>query len=478
MKFGFKKLAVFASLSALAFPASAQEITLISKSGGLTVSGSLLAFDGETYQVETDIGRITISDNGLTCRGEGCPSAKDRLDTFSLISTDRISRETLVNILIAYAKNSKKMAKQTGPFHKPETIELSHRTKGLESIVSFKSDVINLRFAANGTGAPVGYDAVQIISSAPELRGKINVDTLRQIWQGNITNWNQLGGADKSIRLILPIYADDLYNSFALFDPGMTAEKISPNVEYFLSPQAITEAVSQTSDAIGLIYQSSQTDQTIALEMGCEITATPSEFAIQSMQYPLSFQLTLNSNNAYTPRTAQNLQKFAQSPIAQESFTQAGLVPLVGSNISSSYLGKRLGAAITAADNDTGLTALQEFKTFTNTASQLATTLYLAPNGIDLDEKSYKILDALSAHLATDSYNNKTIIAVGFSDSQGGANTNQAISLTRARLVQSLLADRNINSDAIGFGEIAPIDCNDTKYGRSKNRRIEIWIRG
>ena len=52
-------------------PASAEDITLISKSGGLTVSGTLLAFDGQTYQVETDLGRITTSDSDLTCQGQG-----------------------------------------------------------------------------------------------------------------------------------------------------------------------------------------------------------------------------------------------------------------------------------------------------------------------------------------------------------------------------------------------------------------------
>lgn len=473
----FKQIAILMSLSAVAFPMSAQDITLVSKSGGLTVNGSLLAFDGQTYQIETDLGRITISDNDLTCQGPGCPLAKDRLDVFSLISTDRISRETLVELLLSYAKESKKLANPKGPFLKPNTIELSHRTEGLESIIAFKSDVINLRFTANGSGTPVGFDAVQIISSAPELGGKIGVDTLRQIWQGDITNWNQLGGADQPIRFILPIYADDLYNSFTNFDPNMSAEKITPSVEYFLSPQAIIETVSQTTDTIGLIYESHPSDLTVALDMGCEITSTPSDFAIQSMEYPLSFQLTLNSNNTFAPRTAKNLQTFAQTPIAQGVFAAAGLIPLVGNQIDSSYLGKRFGDAISAADSDVRLSALQEFKTFTNTASRLATTLYFAPNGRDLDEKSTKVFDALSAHLSGQEYQNKTILAVGFSDSQGGANANQSISLTRARAVQSLFDDRDINSDAIGFGEVAPIGCNDTNYGRSKNRRVEIWIR-
>jgi phosphate transport system substrate-binding protein len=286
MKFTLKNIALLTLLAAMTAPASAEDITLISKSGGLTVSGTLLAFDGQTYQVETDLGRITISDSHLTCQGQGCPSAKDRLDAFSLIATDRISRETLLTLLKSYAKNEQKLFEQKGPFLRPNTVDLSHRTQGLESIISFKSDIINLGFTANGTGAPIGYDAVQIISSAPALNGRINVETLRQIWQGTITNWNQLGGTDKPIRLILPIYADDLFNSFSRFDSDIRADNITPDVEYFLSPEAIIDAVSQTSDAIGLIYESQPSEQTVALDMGCQIISTPSEFSIQSMGVP------------------------------------------------------------------------------------------------------------------------------------------------------------------------------------------------
>lgn len=54
---------------------------------------------------------------------------------------------------------------------------------------------------------------------------------------------NQLGGADKPIRLILLIYADDLFNSFSRFDADIRADNITPDVEYFLSPEAIIDAI-------------------------------------------------------------------------------------------------------------------------------------------------------------------------------------------------------------------------------------------
>jgi len=477
MKFKIKFMSILAPLLALSAPATADDVLLTSKSGGLTVSGTLLAFDGDTYQVETDLGRITISDSDLTCQGRGCPSPKDRLDVFSLISTDRITRETLLAFLDAYAKDNQKLFTKKGPFSNPTSVELSHRTEGLESIVSFKSDVINLGFSANETGTPIGFDAVQIISSSSALKGRIDTETLRRIWDGSISNWNELGGADQPIRLILPIFAGDLFSTFARFDADLSAENVSPNVEYFLSPEAIIQAVSQSPDTIGLIYESQSSELTVALDLGCSITSAPSDFAIQSLEYPLSYQISMNSDNAFAPRTAKELQAYAQTLNAQTIFTKAGLIPLVGQQIESSYKGKRFADAIAAADKDVGLKALQSFAEFANTATRLATTLYFTPDGRELDDMSFKTLPALIAHLKLPEYSGRTILAVGFSDSQGGANANQTVSLSRARNIQSALGQEGVSVDAIGFGEVAPIGCNTSDYGRMKNRRVKIWVR-
>lgn len=94
-----------------------------------------------------------------------------------------------------------------------------------------------------------------------------------------------------------------------------------------------------------------------------------------------------------------------------------------------------------------------------------------------MDDRSAKLLLSLASHLKSDTYINSKTLAVGFSDSQGGANANQAVSLSRARAIQSALGQLDVSVDAFGFGEVAPIGCNDTDYGRSKNRRVEFWIK-
>ena len=67
----------------------------------------------------------------------------------------------------------------------------------------------------------------------------------------------------------------------------------------------------------------------------------------------------------------------------------------------------------------------------------------------------------------------------GHTDSQGDADSNQALSLARATAIRDALTERGVEGDrvtAAGFGDSQPIADNDTSAGRAKNRRIVITI--
>ncbi|WP_350289658.1 OmpA family protein [uncultured Croceitalea sp.] len=65
----------------------------------------------------------------------------------------------------------------------------------------------------------------------------------------------------------------------------------------------------------------------------------------------------------------------------------------------------------------------------------------------------------------------------GHTDSVGSAKLNQSLSEKRANSVRDFLIDKGIGSDrltAIGYGEDKPIATNNTRAGRTQNRRVEI----
>lgn len=74
-------------------------------------------------------------------------------------------------------------------------------------------------------------------------------------------------------------------------------------------------------------------------------------------------------------------------------------------------------------------------------------------------------------------YPNARFTVEGHTDSQGGADTNQRLSESRANQVRDFLIDKGVGASrltAIGYGEEKPIATNNTRDGRKENRRVEI----
>lgn len=73
------------------------------------------------------------------------------------------------------------------------------------------------------------------------------------------------------------------------------------------------------------------------------------------------------------------------------------------------------------------------------------------------------------------------LAAEGHTDSTGGADFNQKLSVKRAEAVVAYLAGQGIAGDnlsAAGFGDTQPIAPNNTSAGRQQNRRVELIVSG
>ncbi len=74
-------------------------------------------------------------------------------------------------------------------------------------------------------------------------------------------------------------------------------------------------------------------------------------------------------------------------------------------------------------------------------------------------------------------YPNAKFTVEGHTDSVGSAKLNQKLSEERANAVRDFLINEGIGADrlsAIGYGEDKPIATNNTRAGRTQNRRVEI----
>jgi len=100
-------------------------------------------------------------------------------------------------------------------------------------------------------------------------------------------------------------------------------------------------------------------------------------------------------------------------------------------------------------------------------------------NRSTIKEEYHAILDEIALVLK-EKTPEANIILAGYTDSTGTEKYNDALSLQRAKAVESYLTGKHgISPDRIsvkGYGENAPIATNETEEGQAKNRRVELLV--
>lgn len=88
------------------------------------------------------------------------------------------------------------------------------------------------------------------------------------------------------------------------------------------------------------------------------------------------------------------------------------------------------------------------------------------------------VLNSFAQSLRNNSAGNYVMI-VGHTDSTGGAAINDPLSLNRANATRDYIFNQGVRGTRIqteGRGAREPVASNDSAWGRSKNRRVEIFV--
>lgn len=117
-----------------------------------------------------------------------------------------------------------------------------------------------------------------------------------------------------------------------------------------------------------------------------------------------------------------------------------------------------------------------------NTGSELRVTmpqeLLFAVDSAELSGARTSELRALAFNL--NEYPNSDVIVTGHTDNTGSEAYNYDLSQRRASSVSNVLVSAGVDPSRVrsfGQGETNPIATNDTEFGRSQNRRVDITIR-
>lgn len=502
-----RRAAVLAAffLCVTAASAMAQSVTLTARDGSVQLSGRLLNFDGEFYQLEGNFGRVTVDGSEMVCTGRDCPDATNFVARIGFSGDATMANRLMPPLIEAFGRAAGLTTLKVVQSDRRYRYDL--RQTGLSRIVgqfSFvagttaegytdqaqnRADIV-LALAPPGPGARaaaprvLGLDAiVPVVSASNPLTEITRADLARAFAReiGPTALWN----GTKPITLHVPLQQSGLMAEFERRVMRAEGRSLGNPLRLHRDLPALTDAVARDPDALGITtYTEIGPAVPLVLSGPCQFASVATGDALRTVDYPLTLPLFLVPPARRLPRIARDFIAFLGTPEAQAAVREAGFVDQFLGTIPIEAQGERLVHAIEAAREPAAQADLRRAVDRIEGADRLTLTFRFTDGTTDLDAISQSNIALLARALNRGDFAGRQLLFSGFSDGTGPAEDNRELSLDRARKVrdavriateQAALSDVRLIAD--GFGEAMPLACDEVAWGRQINRRVEIWLK-
>ena len=168
----------------------------------------------------------------------------------------------------------------------------------------------------------VAYDAIIPVVHPKNKVSNLTIDQLSQIYQGNITNWKEVGGDDLKIVVISRDSSSGTFESWDHF--VMKKTKVTPRAQMLASNGALVTAVAKNKYAIAYLGIGYVNKSVKPLQVN---GITASIQTAMSKEYPFSRELYMYTNGEPQGQTAKYIS-FVKSADGQKIVAKEGFVPL------------------------------------------------------------------------------------------------------------------------------------------------------
>jgi phosphate transport system substrate-binding protein len=511
-------VAAFAVLVVLTIsdPSRAQSVTLRSSDGSVTISGPLIRFDGKAYTIRRGAnGELSLPVSEFSCISESCPDP----NAFGIHGSNTIGAELMPRLIEGYAKSlgarvrisngaapdvaDIKVFRDDGK--NLATVDLQAHgsgtaTPGLTSrkaLIGMASRALNAgeleQLAQQGFGDMrsaenehvVGLDGIVVIVSPRNPVAKLSLQQLQGIFSGAISDWSQVGGTAGKINVYARDSKSGTFDTFKtlVLDPGN--QKLTDNARRFESSNELSDLVTNDPSGIGFIgFAYARNAKAVSLVNECGMSFAASTLDVKTEEYPLSRRLFLYSGKLPAGSFAAGLLEFALSHYAQDIVRDSGFIDQELEIQPDRQLGRT--ADVQSARTPGGIRAPSiTLVRDTQETSRLSATMRFRFNSVGLDNKALNDVAILAQFLRflRETKSERKLLLVGFTDSVGSLDKNIALSLERATAVRQALLGKLRDPqyarllEVRGYGPDLPVACNESEFGRDKNRRVEVWLR-
>jgi phosphate transport system substrate-binding protein len=513
------RVAIFAALFIWGTALAAQDVTLTSPDGAVELNGTLLGFDGEFYRIQTVYGELTVDGSGVLCDGPGCPNLQNfvaeisvsgsatmgsvlmpaLIEGFALRNNYTTERETVDATNFIYVLRNQADGTEAARFY----FHVSTTDEGFADLLANEADIVmalreirpeeRMRAREAGFGdmtranrsRVLALDAMVPIVAPSNPVDRLSPQDLASVFAGQITNWQDLGGADAPIVLHLPGATTGLGQSVEDEIMGPAKLPFAEGIMRHARAGDLLEAVLRDPFAIGIAsFAETGNARALTLTGSCGFSLSADRGTIKTEDYPLTAPMFLYLPARRLPKLGREFLAFTRAPAAQIMIRRAGFVDQAPEEVGIDAQGYRFANAITSGGAEVSLEELQRMTRTLYGMARLTTSFRFETGSVRLDAQSRSNVQQLARALEQGKYDARRILLVGFSDGDGPAEANRNIALRRAeavrRAVQAAAETANferIQLDVDAFGEALPMACDDSAWGRQANRRVEVWVR-
>ena len=478
--------------SGLAQRANAQDVTLTSRDGALAISGQLQGYDGEFYRIDSAYGLLTLDAQGVLCDGPACPDLTAPKAVIRVVGAPALGAKLMPALVqsFAQARGLQLLAPESDglptrlkdPVTDKVLAEFSFQplspAEAHEALASGRAELILAAASDPAFGnRTIGLDPLVVIAAADNALPSIGTPELAKALTGEVTSWNQIGGADMPLVLHGLSEEADLNRALA----ARLGRKIAATVIHD-TPEALAEAVARDPWALAVTGRSvTGPARVIGLTDSCGFALQATPLAVKAEDYPLTLPVYFLTPRRRLPLVAREFLEFLSLPPAQAAVESAGLVGRGLARLPMTADGLRLINAIQGAGEDTSLEDLKRLAGLMNGADRLSYTFRFQDGLTELDPASRDTLSDLAKMIAAGVLANDRLLLAGFSDGSGAGAANLDVSRDRAAQVLAALqaALPGVPPESLprveAFGETLPMACDQTAAGRRLNRRVEVW---
>lgn len=528
----FLALAIAACLGLTGASAGSDEIVLTLKSGGLTIGGKLVNFDGQNYTLETDaLGRITVTIEKFACLGAACPGRPSGAETagsevrepppsparatLRINGSATLGGKLLPALIRNYAASLGATVLQTGGDDDGKAVFNLVKDGATLLAVDLKRDGSPAAFPAlatrdidigltdrpisdteigllqqagipgmNGPGHEhiVGLDGIVVLVAPGNSVGTLSAEDISRLFAGEIADWSALGGEAGKVNVYASEDKTGTLQTFRSLVLRPYKRDLAPDAIRAASNADLARQVADDPGGIGFAsFAEMGIAKPVRIRDSCGLIHMPSEFAVKSGGYSLSRNLYFYTTNLENKEAAAFVN-YATSVRAAEALKEAGFIDASVIAAPFETFRDRIANALNAPAEDFDIDVMRKLMGELGSGERLSATLRFETQIANLDSQSIQQLANAVIFLQKRGLKGRKLILAGFSDALGPFGQNMELSVKRATAARNALVAASTGElrpediEVRGYGELLPIACNDTEVGRLKNRRVELWL--